>query len=613
MAFELNIPLNDSDNITFDSDKVQVVATGTKLKLINNSGQNFVEDFASDSGFIYDSAKAEFVGGQVQQKDQQPVASRSWVTYENGIDLNFGGGVKTGTAVGGAVVVGSKLDLKGGTLKYVNYDAVLNADSQQSGAIKLKYTPNYSGTPSARSIFGISKAYNDPANRLQLSHILGQLQIVITDSVNTSIVIANLGAWSPTAGVTYEIELNWNIQPGFGVTKLYVDGTQFGATQTGTGVRDANIDWFSVGTDYGGTINPDCEIEDFIVFSSPRHTSNYTPGYTLEEAKYLASSVVLPEMVYTGVGTLISFDAFLTTQGVTPKYTLQIARSGNYLYWDGAAWITSDNTYSQANSFATFAANVATLPVEGQIYGQFKILFDNSDNQSYVSSLTASLTAQIYPVDNPKVDINTPLYNEGILSFITTLIVTGTDDIRWILSKGNTYYYWNGTAWVYSNGTYNQSTTSADVTANISTFNSTEENILTSISFFLHSNDGSTTPENQKLFLLYNFFGGEVDTPNQCEVFGYIFDDDSLPVEGVTITITTLRTTGVYDGESVVCLGTKTTITDIDGYWDINLTETDNMPSVIYLFQFDCNGSTEKYKRKVPDEVSKNFSDLTEF
>ena len=48
---------------------------------------------------------------------------------------------------GSVSISGGKLFLGSGTGNYIRYDVKGNADFTQTGAIKFKLTPNYSGTP----------------------------------------------------------------------------------------------------------------------------------------------------------------------------------------------------------------------------------------------------------------------------------------------------------------------------------------------------------------------------------------------------------------------------------------------------------------------------------
>jgi hypothetical protein len=597
----------DGDDALFDSSKVENNSGVLSLKLQNNPGQDFTQEFTNDTGFTYDSNFTEFTGGQCQQKDQTPSNAQSWATYETTVNLTSGGGVLTGTPVGGASITGNRLDLAQNDLRYVDYDATANADSQQTGAIRFKLTPNYSGSPaSSQIIFRIDKAAGDTDNNILIFHTSGgNLSIRILGSAGGGIVDAALGVWSPTALTTYELELNYDITSG--ATRLFVDGTQFGTTQTGTGTRDSNIGLIRIGSDTLGVSTSNFFMEDLIIFDAVQHTGNYTPGYTLPVAKYVTDIVTLPEMEYTGAGTLISFDTFTTTEGGSPRYTLQIGRSGNYLYWTGTMWTTSDNTYAQANDVTTFNANVASLPVNGEIYGQFRMYWDDSSTQSSCDELTASLTAQTYPTDDPLVTFQTTIRTDGYTSFAESSSKSGSDEIKYTLSKNGTQYYVPSNVWTVSDGSYSQMSDATDIDADAATFTTTAT--TSTIRARLHSETGATTPSLTSITVEYSFAGEAQDTLDTCVVYGYSTSPDgSINTDSITIT---LNQDAVKYKTNTVLQKTSVTVTpeSTTGYWEAEIVENDNMDGTArYIFDF----GDRSYSAKVPDEASKRFWDLEE-
>lgn len=576
MSVTATYPYTTPSNYTYDTDKIEVTGGVAKLKLNDLPNQVFTEDFDNDTGFTYDSDKTEFSGGQVQQKNQQPSNSTFGASYTTDINGSFGSGTLTGSGVGSPVITGNRLDLTGNTLKYVDYDANLNADSQQTGCIRFKLTPNYSGAPTGvKGFIGISKqaGFNDNGIKIYQSSTL--IFIQIANSAAGSIV-SNAESWSPVSGTTYEIELNYDLTAG--ATRLFIDGVQKGPTQTGTGTRSSDIGLLRIGSDISATQNSDFYIEDLIIFDTVQHTSNYTPGYTVPDDLYLSDNVTLPEMEYTGAGTLQAFPTFATTEGGTPKYTLQIGRSGNYLYWNGSAWVTSDGTYSQANDATTFNANSASLAIEGEIYGQFKIHFDTSSSQSSVDQLVATLTGQTYPDDDPTIEVNETLALDELLTFVETSTKSGSDEIKHILKKGSDYYYWSGSAWAVSDGTYSQSNTATEITTNIASF--TTVNVVSQLKSFLHSNDGSTTPELDQIVITYDFGGDQQDELSYCEVYFYSRNDDGTV--NTNDVMATLSSDVVRYKDNVLLDSTPITVTPrADGYVELVLIENVNMQGAV--------------------------------
>lgn len=447
------IPYTTPSNYTYDDSKIILESGIAKLKL-QNSLQSFIENFESSTGFTYDSDLAEFVGGKVQQKNKRPANATFYASYNNNINGNWGNGALTGIAFGGASVSGGKLDLAYDDRRYVSYSAIGNADSQQVGCVRFKVTPNYSNAPTEdRWFFNISKANADIKNTIALRHSPSgaYLRLHVYDKDGVSIVEHLFGQFLPIVGTEYEIEVNWDFTTG--ASRLFINGNQNGTTCTSTCLRDSNISLLRVGGQWGGYVNSNFKIDDFLVFSTVQHTLNYTPDWTnIYEYDYLASTVILPEMEHTLPGDLTTFVSFITVESGSPRYTLQIGRSGNYLYWNGSAWVVSDGSYSQSNDATTFNAHVDDLDVLGETYEQFKINFDNSNTQSYVDTLTANLYMDIgYSTDKPtiyKTNGDSVANIEEWINFIETLGINNEGSITYQLSEdASIWKYWNGSAW----------------------------------------------------------------------------------------------------------------------------------------------------------------------
>lgn len=508
------VPYTTPANYTFDATKIEIDAGVAKLKL-QNSLQAFIETFASGAGFTYDSALAEFAGGKVQQKDQRPIDATFGANYNLNINGNWGDGVLTGTAIGGASVSGGKLDLAHNDLRYVDYDANLNADSQQTGCIRFKYTPNYNGAnPTEQSLCVICKGANQGENMFYLRHRLGDiaggyLVLHIYDENRILLVEQILDYWTAVAGQEYEFEINYDLTNG--ATQVFRDGVQIGATITVTGIRDSNIGLIRIGSNhYNPSNTSNFKIDDFQIFPTVQHTANYTPGYLVSDNIYLESTVILPEMEHVLPGDLTTFVSFVTVESGSPRYTMQLERSGNYLYWNGSTWVVSDGTYNQANDATTFNANVASLDISGKTYGQFKINFTDTNTQGAVDTLTVNLYMDTgYPIDKPTIyktagDAIADI--EEWVNFTETLGTGNEGNVQYQISEDTiTWYYWNGSVWASAGSSdYNSS---AEINVNISTFPTVADKIY--VKAFLISN------ATQKVELDLNEIGYIINTnPN---------------------------------------------------------------------------------------------------
>jgi len=423
--------INPAD-FAFDSGKVEFTGLLARLKLQAAPGLSWNQPFTSDAGFTYDGSRAEFVGGAVRSKDRRAAGATFGATFTAGVDGNWGGGVLTGTASGGAAAAGGKLNLKGGTQKYVTYAAAGNAPNTQVGCIRLKYTPNYSGIPATnRYIFDL---YSNPAsdnNSLQIIHnsITGNLSARLCDSAGSYIFQGTLAAWSPTAGTEYEFEFDFDFTAG--ATRLFVNGTQVGSTITGVGTR-TTPSYLRIGAAHDLS-NSDGEFDDVEVFSSVQHTANYTPGYVLSETIYETSKVDCPAFTYSGAGSIQALTNVIDSEVNSPRLVM------NGHYWTGTAWAASDGSWAQSNPIATVLANIATCPTAASFV--VSIVFNAGASQMSVDDLTVTYTGQVYSTTNPTIKPNGTIGMDSLATFAASLAAGGSDAVKFTLEVDGTEKY----------------------------------------------------------------------------------------------------------------------------------------------------------------------------
>jgi hypothetical protein len=489
-------------NYQFDSNKMSVSG---KAQLILEDLANLIfnQDFASGAGFTFDDpTKAEVVGGKLQQKDQVPLNTITWATYTTSVNLNWAAsGSLVPTLVGPPVINGNRLECFGGIQKHAQYDNVNFASLGNTLAIKMKWTPNYSGSPPANRGMIELKAPSTNFNRMMLFHGgTGAFRITTYSATGVpSHVAANLGAaFSVTSGQTYEIELN--ITASTGIIELYIDGVYQGATPVIPFTRDgATVSYLYVG---GGTtyVNTDHAFEDLILFDTVQHSGgaggNYTPGYTLPEGKYVETFVTLPSFIYSGIGNIQSLDGFTVADANSPRYIV------NGEYWNGAAWVASDNSYAQASSSAQVNTNIGSLTVADTVI--VKVVFPDQNNLGEVDDLDLEYTGQLYPTSNPTIKHLGPVNAGSLTSFAAVLNAPAGTEVRFTAEVDGQEKYWSGLAWVNSNQTLAQTNTLADFAANITTLITTNGNTIFAPIVYLNS-DGSATPDIDTITVIFTF------------------------------------------------------------------------------------------------------------
>lgn len=470
MSAIINFPFTDSDNYTFDSDKIDILAGEAILKDLRPEGSLYYAAFSS-------------------------VINTTWTALD-GYNL-------TGVSVGGAIIENGFLNLKGGTVKYVDY-ATTPSSSPQVGCARAIIKPNYSGSPSVQQVFVIAcKEANDSKNHIALyQKDDGLFSVQIRDKDGVVIVNEEIGPWSPVSGTEYEFEFNYDLD--LGEHRLFINGVQFDGTLTGTGTRDSNVGLIRVGSSYTAASTANFEIKDLLVFGTVQHTANYTPGEAIP---------------------------------ATPYYT-----------------------------------------------------------------------------DNPSIECDVDFITDLLEQFAETATKTGSDEIKYILSKAGTYYYHDGSSWVESDETYSKSNTAAEILLNIDDF--TDYSTTVTVKVFLHSESGLTTPELDNIAITYSYGGAAKDTINKCIVWGY-----NTGIEGdpdINPFYIYLSADTVQYKDNVIVKKEKVTITPDDvGYWEAELIENDNMEGdIYYIFVFTYENESGPFRtilnRVVPDQETANFNDLEE-
>lgn len=555
------------------------------LSLVPNPSQTFSQPFSSGVGFTYNSSKTNISAGVLSQINLSPPNSTFFAGYNNStIDANWGSGSVVSTN-NGASLGANQLDLLGGvSTKYVDYSAVGNAQSPQTGCVRVIYIPNYSGTPSTfQLMFRACEGIGSENNLLAFFHnIDGSLAIRLFDASGASIISADFGVFNPTAGTRYEIELNLDITTG--ATRLFVDGLQSGSTFNETGTRSSNISLIRIGEDatlIGSGAYANFSITDIVVFSTVQHTSSYSaPSAVPSNTLYSGDTIVFPAFSYSGLGALIGFSGFSSGGDVgSPRYIL------NGHYWNGSMWISSNGTYAQSNDQSTVSANIGTFPNNNTLTIRVVTLAGNVF-MSITGPIVVTYSGQIYPSAGGTILTNPGLNVENIISFSDSNTQSGSDKVTFALQVNGVLKYWNGTAWVVSNGTFSQTNSSAVTSANAGSLLTV--NSVVKIYVLLISGDGSTTPSIDSMTLVYNFGAPSPSSPATTLVYGFLSDITASPVVGAQIifSLVNIIPNAYMEGADHILISSSViAVTDSNGYFEQPIIATTQFEGVNTFIQ----------------------------
>lgn len=323
-------------------------------------------DFANPAEYSFPASLIEIVGGNAQLKNLIPATASFYADYEVNIDGVWGDGILTGVPTGGASVVDGKLDLAHNDLRYVGYDAVLNANSQQTGCIRFKFIPNYNGSNLVEQIlFVICKNAGSGDNLIFIRQRAGTtaggyLVLHMHDHTGALIKEVLLGYWAAIQGQEYEFELNYDLTNG--QTRFFIDGTQYGSTITETGVRDNNINLLRIGSYFAPspTHVSNFSIADFVYFSTVQHISDYIPDWSgIPHTPYSLNSPQIKAVSTLFVDGVEALEHIIIVSGLDKiQYTVEV-NSIQY-WWNGVEWSISSN-YAHTNTLVELNDNLINL------------------------------------------------------------------------------------------------------------------------------------------------------------------------------------------------------------------------------------------------------------
>lgn len=168
---------------------------------------------------------------------------------------------------------GGSLDLRGDEEKRIEYDVNNVSSLAQTGTIDFFVKTNYDGTPSKNVSFFDLYNGTDDNNRISISHETdGNLHYRLYDQTGTLSVHVSF-SWSADSENWINSSLNFDLNTGN--TKVFIDGTQYGSTNTNTMTRNP----ISSGYIGIGSTTPNISnfyIDDVAIFDISKYNSNYS-------------------------------------------------------------------------------------------------------------------------------------------------------------------------------------------------------------------------------------------------------------------------------------------------------------------------------------------------
>ena len=216
---------------------------------------------------------------------------------------------------------------------------------------------------------------------------------------------------------------------------------------------------------------------------------------------------------------------------------------------------------------------------------------------------------EIYSKLNPTITPTSPISVKLFTTYLATIVVAGLDLVRQTITVAGQQKYWDGAAWVNSDGTYAQSSTIGDIAANIVTLDVTSGEFVLPVSF-LHSDDGRSKPQISEISIDY-VFANPGANPTKCKVYGQVLDNCCVPIEGALVSV---DGDDYYYDDALIARSCSTT-TDEMGEWEMEVIETTTDAKVVtFTTSYNQSGKTKTFTDKdktIPNAPTAALSSLT--
>lgn len=147
---------------------------------------------------------------------------------------------------------------------------------QQTGCISFWVYPEWSeiGGPTEDQTLFFSTQSGGLIDAISIVYKTTQaLEVTIYSSAGAAIVSYS-ESWFPATLEWDHIEVNFDVTTG--ATRVFINGTQLGLTDTATGTRTATSDWMAVGLTEGTVTDSEFQIDELLAFDAVQHTTGFT-------------------------------------------------------------------------------------------------------------------------------------------------------------------------------------------------------------------------------------------------------------------------------------------------------------------------------------------------
>jgi len=218
-----------------------------------------------------------------------------------------------------------------------------------------------------------------------------------------------------------------------------------------------------------------------------------------------------------------------------------------------------------------------------------------------------------YPTDNPAIHLAGTVRAASLTDFTENIIEDGGASIRYTMVVNGQDTWFNGNKWEDANGLFSQTNFVRDITANASALD-LADGVDFTIKAYLHSDDGSDTPQLQENTFAYSsFVTATASLPSENSIYVFLLDQQGAPIPNAIFRC--INKNEFFHGDRRIAAITRSVLTDADGRADLEVVETATV-SQTYDFELEYKNSkgkavVDEFKSvTVPNAASNNLKDI---
>jgi len=363
---------------------------------------NFYE--LKEEGSISFYAKTDFnnaPGEQSFQRKQNPIITTLPTLSKK--EFKFGGG---------------SLDLRGDEEKRIEYDIRNISSLAQVGTIDFFVKTNYDGTPTKNvSFVDINNGTNNN-NKILISHETdGSFHFRIYDQ-SGSLEIHISFSWSANKNNWINVSLNFDLNNG--VTRVFIDGNQYGPTNSNTATRQSlTTGYVGIGssTDYISNFY----LDDLAIFNQVRFVENYNVRQdTFSDS--IAELVLLARYNLNLNLQKGEFPEISSSFPITSDYRFRLSVDGSDFNGDISVSLATEDTMTSVMNKIASALSSANVTVFQEPEGNITIR--SNQNGAYIEIFSPAMGRDLLQILDGVFDSRLPngpltdtiifdLYNEN--------------------------------------------------------------------------------------------------------------------------------------------------------------------------------------------------------